>query len=108
MPESHNFGWLIKARSSNQEALLSLFRFAKENSRWLQRDGVGRSVFALVVGAGFSLWRAAPLSNARRRWSLIIADGTSLLDRLIRDNAVAYQQESERREWVAGYYINNA
>ena len=108
MPESDNFEWLIKARSLNQEALLRLYRFAKDKSEELRCDAIGRSVFALLTGAGFSLWRGAFLSDATRRWSMITADGTKLLERLVRDNAVAYPQDRETREWMAGYYLNNA
>jgi len=105
---SDNFDWLVKARASNQEVLLRLHRFAKENSERLQCDPTGRSVFALLVGASFSLWRAAFLSDASRKWSTTINDATVLLERLVRDNAVAYPQDRETREWMSGYYLNSA
>ena len=108
MTESDNFTWLVKARASNQEVLLRLYRFAKDNSEELQSNATARSVFTLLVGAGFSLWRAAFLGDATRKWSSIIADATKLLERLVRDNAVAYPQDREMREWMAGYYLNNA
>ena len=59
MAKLDNFNWLVKARASNQEALLRLYRLGKENSEKLQSDEVGRSLFTLLIGAGFSLWRAA-------------------------------------------------
>ena len=108
MANPDNFNWLVKARASNQEALLRLYRLAKGNSEKLQCDEMGRSLFTLLIGAGFSLWRAAFLGDALREWTRIIGDATQLLERLIRDNAVAYPQDRETREWMAGYYLNNA
>lgn len=108
MANPDNFNWLVQARASNQEALLRLYRLAKGNSEKLQCDEMGRSLFTLLVGAGFSLWRAAFLSDAHREWARIIGDATQLLERLVRDNAVAYIQDRETREWMAGYYLNNA
>lgn len=108
MAKLDNFNWLVKARASNQEALLRLYRLAKDNSEKLQSNEMGRSLFTLLIGAGFSLWRAAFLSDARREWTRILEDATQLLERLVRDNAVAYPQDRETREWMAGYYLNNA
>ena len=106
-PEPDNFGWLIKARVLNQEVLLRLYRFAKAPDK-PQSDEISRSVFALLVGAGFSLWRAAFLGDATREPSKITEDAIKLLERLVRDNAVNYPQDRETREWMAGYYIKNA
>jgi hypothetical protein len=61
--ESDNFDWLVPARGSNQQLLLRLYRFAKEHEDALCRDATGRSVFGFLVGASFSLWRAAFLSS---------------------------------------------
>ena len=62
MAKLDNFNWLVKARASNQEALLRLYRLAKDNPEKLQSEEMGRSLFPLFIGAGFSLWRAAFLS----------------------------------------------
>jgi hypothetical protein len=106
--ESDNFRWLVKARASNQKSLLRLYRLAKGNSEKLHCDAMGRTLLTLLIGAGFSLWRAAFLTDTRRKWPMIIDDATRLLERLVRDNAVAYPQDRETREWMAGYYLNNA
>ncbi len=108
MTGSDNFDWLIRARASNQQILLRLYRFGKEHEDQLKDDATDRSVFALLVGASFSLWRAAFLTDASRQWPTIMEDATKLLERLVRDNAVAYPQDRETRQWMAGYYLNNA
>ena len=104
--EPDNFTWLVKARTLNQEVLLRLYRFAKTSRE--QRNPISRSVFPLLVGAGFSLWRAAFLGDATRESPKITEHATKLLERLIRDNAVGYQQDRDMREWMGGYYTNNA
>ena len=107
LPEPDNFTWLIEARALNQELLLRLYRFARKSNE-LEHNAIIRSVFSLLVGAAFSLWRAAFLGDATRQSPKITEHATKLLERLIRDNAVAYQQDRDTREWMAGYYINNA
>ncbi|WHZ25313.1 MAG: hypothetical protein OJF51_000108 [Nitrospira sp.] len=102
--ETDNFSWLIKARTSNQEALLRLYRLnITDNS-----NPVSQQTYTLLVGAGFSLWRAAFLSDVTRETHKIAEDARKLIKRLIQDNSVGYPQDRETREWMAGYYINNA
>jgi hypothetical protein len=103
-PETDNFTWLIKARTSNQEALLRLYRLNITD----KSNPVSQQTYTLLVGAAFSLWRAAFLSDATRKAHNITEDATKLVKRLIQDNAVAYPQDRDTREWMVGYYINNA
>ena len=105
MPD--NFDWLIRARALNQEVLLRLYRISEVQNRGEWTD-TSRDCFALLVGAAFSLWRAAFLTDAQRDSSKITEDAIKLLKRLIADNAVAYPQDRDTREWMGGYYINNA
>jgi hypothetical protein len=102
--ETDNYTWLIKARALNQEVLLRLYRLKVTD----KSNRVSQYIYTLLVGAAFSLWRAAFLSDATRELDKITEDATKLLKRLIQDNAVAYPQDRDTREWMAGYYINNA
>lgn len=74
----------------------------------LQRHEIGRRLFGYLVGSAFSLWRAATLSDTTRSWDAILDDAQKLLHRLIHDNAVAYPQDRDTKEWMGGYYLNNA
>ena len=38
----------------------------------------------------------------------VMADAKSLAARVLQHNAVAYPQEIANKEWMAGYYLNNA
>ena len=102
--ETDNFTWLIQARTSNQETLLRLYRLNITD----KSNPVSQQTYTLLVGAAFSLWRAAFLSDATRKSHNITEDATKLVKRLIQDNAVAYPQDRDTREWMVGYYINNA
>lgn len=108
MPNSDHFAWLVRARAENQQALLQLHEFGHQNVEALHCDVTSRSVFTLLVGTAFSLWRAAFLSDLKWTWSAIIGDANKLLERLVQDNAVAYPQDRDTREWMGRYYLNNA
>ena len=108
MPEDDKLEWIIDLRSSNQKVLLRLYRFAENKSKVLPCDKIGRSVFQFLVGAGFSLWRGAFLIDAKRKPPEINEAGTELLKRLVRHNAVGYTQDRQMKDWMSGYYLNNA
>jgi hypothetical protein len=72
--ETNNFTWLIKARTSNQEALLRLYRLNITH----KSNAVSQQIYTLRVGAAFSLWRAAFLSDATRKSHNITEDATKL------------------------------
>jgi len=106
--ESEHYGWLVKARAANQELLLDLLRFGAQHREALHCTDHDRTAFALFVGAGFSMWRAAFLTDTARTWSAILDDANKLLETLVRDNAINYLHDRWTREWMGGYYINNA
>jgi hypothetical protein len=76
-----NFDWLIGARTSIQHDLLTLLRIVEDDRDALERsdERTCRSVFMLLVGSAFSLWRAAFLSNIDRKWEDIFDTSRSIL-----------------------------
>ena len=107
--ESVHFEWLVSARSRNQALLLSLYNYSTERQfKALDGNQPWRSIFSLLVGVAFSLWRGAFLTDIDRTWPRVIEDAKKLLEVLVRDNAVNYPQDRNTREWIAGYYLNNA
>ena len=107
---TEHFEWLVKARGENQSQLLCLYRFSEtsENKKVLQEDSKKQDLFALLVGAAFSLWRAAFLSDTNRTWPNTLDAATQLLKSLLEDNAVTYPTDRKTREWMGGYYLNSA
>jgi hypothetical protein len=107
---TENFEWLVKARCENQSQLLRLYRFSEtgKNEKLLQEDSKKQDLFALLVGAAFSLWRAAFLSDTTRQWPATSSAAKELLKILLEDNAVPYGKDRSTKEWMGGYYLNNA
>ena len=108
--ERPDYPWLISRRSQIQETLLALHDLiATDDDRSaLENDPVRRKTFGLLMGAAFSLWRAAFLSHGEHEWPPVLRHAKTFLERLLRDNAIAYTQDQETRDWTAGYYLNNA
>src|SRR5262249_27226273 len=65
-------------------------------------------VFGLLVGAGFSLWRAVFLALPKRNLVDVLNDETKLLKILIETNSIGFPQDLGTQQWMGGYYNNNA
>jgi len=102
--------WLVKKRSQIQTLLLALLEFANTHKVALSQDeappldAAQQDVFALYVGAGFSLWKAVFLygTDKDRTPSQIQLPAKELLGILVRDNAVGFPQEKVTRNWMGG------
>ena len=103
-----NYVWIAKSRAKAQRALLELYGLLDKQRPTIEADAEQRGLFGLLLGVAFSLWRAALLEDATRKWPLILDDGKVLLEKLIGDNAIAYSQERDTNEWMGGYYLNSA
>jgi hypothetical protein len=109
MPEP-DFDWLLRARSEIQSELHLLWVFGRDqrNALLAAADDATRTTFTLLIGAGFSLWRAAFLSDISRSWPEIIDKGNDLLKTVLITNAVPFSTDRAVRDWMMGYYLNNA
>jgi hypothetical protein len=106
-----HYAWLVGARYKSQDLLRRLYAFWKGQGYGkdlLTRDHEREAVYTLFLGAAFSLWRAAFLSDTTRGWKEILEDSGGLLVKLLRDNAIGYPQDRDTKEWMGGYYLNNA
>lgn len=104
------FEWALPRRARSQDLLLRLYAFLEENPQ-LDHQHARRAVFGLLVGAAFSLWRAAFLAPPERDWASsggILEGARELLERLLHSNALLYRDEERIEGWSVGYYLNNA
>lgn len=108
MTERRDFRWLVRQRSRNQKFLLELCSFERKCADELARDRRARTVFHLLVGAGFSLWRAVFLADPETSVHVLSKHAREFLETLIADNTITYTEDKNRRTWTAGYYLNNA
>jgi len=106
-----DFDWLVTRRTKVQELTLEVYKVlrSKQYRQLLSENGVWRSIFALIAGAAFSLWRAVFLVVSAER------DPTKLLDALekflrsvVADNAITYGDDKKNCVWTSGYYLNNS
>jgi hypothetical protein len=71
-------------------------------------EATDKEVSELLIGCVFSLWRAVFLLDVERASEKIGSDAKEFLETVIRENAVTFQTDRNKREWVVGYYLNNA
>ena len=105
-----DYEWAIPRRTKSQEFLLEIYKYLQSNPT-LETDATSRAVFALLAGAGFSLWRAVFLAQPEREWKGpkgIIAGAKELLSKVLENNAILYGDEKKIEGWSVGYYLNNA
>jgi hypothetical protein len=105
-----DYSWLIDSRSRIQAVLLALHESVSSADKRdrLAQEPMDRDVFVLLMGAAFSLWRAAFLSHAEHMWPEILTHANKFLEILIADNAINYPQDRDTRDWSGGYYLANA
>lgn len=108
MNDENYYAWLIESRSKSQSLLLDLYAFLTDKQSRLENEDFERSVFGLLVGAAFSLWRAVFLVGADRKWTSVLEKAKDFLEIVIEDNAINYPQDKKTRSWTVGYYLNNA
>ncbi|MGH8487768.1 MAG: hypothetical protein ACREXS_02555, partial [Gammaproteobacteria bacterium] len=108
MPDTTDYTWLVDRRSKVQELLLGLYELVKANRATIAQDDLQRGVFSLLVGAAFSLWRAAFLTDTQRDWLGVLLHAERFLELVVRDNAINYPQDRAALAWSVGYYLNSA
>lgn len=105
---SDNYDWLAQARADSQKALRCLYRLGQGKRDAFLADAEAHSIFGLLVGSAFSLWRAAFLSYAKRTPQDIHDNACKVLRIILEDNAIAYMGDKKTKEWMGGYYVNSA
>lgn len=105
MTDTKRLGWWVKQRADNQAFLLDLLTFA-EADRPLPTAQAAQ--LQLLIGAGFSLWRAAFLGEGEVPESTMRERANSFLRVVVEDNAVPFSSDQANKEWTFGYYLNNA
>ena len=108
MAAQDDLTWLVEQRSKIQKLLLELHTFGKNQGDGLLGHPVACGVFHLLVGAAFSLWRAAFLTEPEATPEITLEHSRQFLETLVRDNMIGYQQDKATKAWTAGYYLNNA
>jgi len=94
---------LVDNRNRIQSALHKLYRLLNEKSP-LASSPRGQ----LLVGIGFSLWRAVFLAKSTRDWEAAGEKAEKFLRHVIETNAVSFETERSHSDWCFGYYLGSA
>lgn len=97
--------FLVPTRSEVQEAIRRLY-FLSDEAKAIGVMSTELEVHSLMVGVGFSLWRAVFTAHEKLNRDTNLESSKEFLNKLIATNAVTFQ--AEQVSWVYGYYINNA
>ena len=97
---------LVRRRTQTQDLLLSLWKFGDLKLSSLKHPD--STLFHLLLGSAFSLWRAAFLVQGRRTVKDLNEHALEFLRVLTWDNVINYSQDRQNRAWTVGYYLNNA
>jgi hypothetical protein len=99
--------WAVQSRARNQMCALKLLTlFEKHEDQWKTKK-LSRAAQELIA-VSFSLWRAAFLAEKTGRRRAVFDHGRKFLQRLVEDNAIAYPQDKDWREWTFNYYTRSA
>src|SRR5262245_54395068 len=113
LDDHHQISWAIEARAQSQRLLLALRDFGQVKGYDKPDLNVKASqesrTWSSLVGAAFSLWRAAFLAKVPTpTWGGALHSAQQLLDDVLATNAIAFSTEHRLLGWTAGYYLNNA
>ena len=99
--------WAIQSRSRNQMCSLRLLALFHEYEASWKTKKWSRAAQDLLAVA-FSLWRAAFLADKTSKRADVFSHAKSFLEKMVEDNAIAYLQDKNSREWTFNYYTRNA
>jgi hypothetical protein len=104
--------FLVPARNNIQRELLRLQKLigpptkaGEEIPKYSRRDSMPY-FYDLMVGIGFSLWRAVFQAAQAEEWNTHSERARIFLNEIIRNNAAVYA--TELNSWSLAYYLGNA
>jgi hypothetical protein len=102
--------WLIQNRSSVLEFMIDLQWMGSEYMDYLSGDRGKEQVrlLALLIGAGYGLWRSAYLLSDSADRPKLYVNSIDFMDYLLRNNSIGFMQDMNLQDWVGGHYLTNA
>lgn len=106
-PNLEHMAWAIEQRAEIQRTLLALYEFV--HSYKLDALKI-EDTYLLdnLIGAAFSLWRAAFLADTLRQQDAIRESQEKFLEKVITDNSITFNDDKLNRHWTVEYYLENA
>jgi hypothetical protein len=102
-----HLSWAIRSRAEIQHTLLALYQC-------IHHHPADKSSFEYqhtldhLIGAAFSLWRAAFLADVHRDDVTVQESQKRFLAKVLADNAITFADDKANSHWSVGYYLENA
>lgn len=104
--KAEHLKWAVESRYENQRCAIRLLKLLTENEERIKKRKLDM-LAQVLVGAAFSLWRAAFLADKSGMRAESYKAAISFLETMIADNAIGFAQDKREREWTFNYYVNN-
>jgi hypothetical protein len=106
-PSPEHLAWVIDGRARNQVASLKLYKLMLDYKEQIRKKSLATDVQDLAAVC-FSLWRAVFLADRTGKIQAKMTDAETFVAKMLTDNAIAFAQDRNAREWTFNYYIDNA
>jgi hypothetical protein len=108
-PDFDHLRWAIEQRAEIQRTLLALYEYVRKKKA-PGSSYASPQVYILdqLIGAAFSLWRAAFLAETFRSDEDIHESQEAFLAKVISDNSITFSDDKLSRAWTVGYYLDDA
>ena len=100
--------WAVDQRAEIQRTLLALYEYVRKTTSAAGYADPKAYLLDNLIGAAFSLWRAAFLVETFRTDENILRSQETFLAKVISDNSIQFGDDKINRAWTVGYYLDNA
>jgi hypothetical protein len=106
-PDPTHLTWLVENRAANQRVSAKLYQLVRDfpNQAWGKSFG-GEA--QMLISISFSLWRSVFLSDKTGKFKDTNQGAELFLEEMLMNNAIAYSQDRQSKDWTFNYYATNA
>ena len=106
-PDPDHLAWLVEHRAANQRVSVKLYQLLREFPNQAKEKPFKAEV-PMLISVSFSLWRSAFLSDKTGKPGDTYASAELFLEEMLMNNAIAYPQDRQSKDWTFNYYATNA
>src|SRR6516164_133481 len=100
--------WAVDQRAEIQRTLLALYEYVRKTTSAAGYADPKAYLLDNLIGAAFSLWRAAFLAETFRTDESVFRSQELFLAKVISDNSIQFSDDKVNRAWTVGYYLDSA
>jgi hypothetical protein len=107
-PDIEHLRWAVEQRAEIQRTLLALYEYVRKTTPVASYADPKVYLLDNLIGAAFSLWRAAFLAETFRTDESVFRSQELFLAKVISDNSIQFSDDKVNRAWTVGYYLDSA